>query len=153
MSTLRTWSVTLSAVGLVGGGGFGIVLNVLTWMPCAEDQGSAVCLALMDRPPHLATMGAVWVVGVILALLAVVSAESGRARGSAVVALLLILTMNAMVEYALWLMLAGGHWDVPPGTGYFQACALVVAGLVILSGAFGAERAEPRASGALAFRA
>ncbi|MBY6061196.1 hypothetical protein [Microbacterium esteraromaticum] len=47
---------------------------------------------------------------------------------------MLVLLMNNITEYALALGFVGGHHDPPPGTGYGQAVAWILAGVLVAAG-------------------
>lgn len=135
MTGVRKLIVVACAVGLLAAGALGFAVTRAAWEPCAGDQLLEPCLRAMDQPGHLAALQVLWLLCVGLCVVALFASSGGRARTFAVVALILVVVMNAVTEYVLWLGLAGGHWDVPPGTGYTQAAAFAVAGVLLAAGA------------------
>jgi len=131
--TTALW--TIAAVLTVGGAG-GLVLTRATWEPCMPDESSPSCLEVMDGPPHLSALQLFWMLAFALSLWAVGVAGSRTGRAVAWAAVALVALMNPFTEYLLWLGIAGGHWDVPPGTGYTQALGFVVAGLLVAVAAY-----------------
>lgn len=135
MTGVRQLIVAACAVGLLTAGVLGSAVTRTAWEPCAGDPLAEPCLRAMDQPGHLAALQMLWLLCVGLCVVALLASPGGRARTFAVAALILVVVMNAVTEYVLWLGLAGGHWDVPPGTGYTQATAFAVAGALIAVGA------------------
>lgn len=135
MTGVRNLIVAACAVSLFTAGVLGFAVTRTVWEPCADDPLVGRCLRAMDQPGHLAALQMLWLLCVGLCVVALLASSGGRPRGFAVVALILVVVMNAVTEYVLWLGLAGGHWDVPPGTGYTQATAFAVAGALIAVGA------------------
>ncbi|MGF6821130.1 hypothetical protein M2317_000016 [Microbacterium sp. ZKA21] len=133
------------ALGLIGLGILGLFLTWATWQACTGDPTSELCYATMGQPAHLVPLQIIWLIGIGLATGGFAVARSIVERVLCVCALALVIGMNHLTEYALWLVIVGGHWDVPPGTGYTQAAALVVAGILIAIGALLPSRPERRA--------
>lgn len=119
-----------AAAGLMVAGIAGAMATYATWTLCAGDQSAELCLQTMDRPGHLVALQVLWLVALGLGVLALVAARGRSARIVAGAAALLVLVMNYPTEYILWLGIAGGHWDVAPGTGYTQSAAFLIAGLL-----------------------
>ncbi|MCR2814619.1 hypothetical protein [Microbacterium jiangjiandongii] len=144
-STTALWAI--AAVLTVGGAG-GIFLTRAAWTPCVADGTSVPCLEAMDGPLHLSALQLFWMLAFALTLWAVglVGAHTGRVVAWTAVAVVAI--MNQFTEYLLWLGIAGGHWDVPPGTGYTQALSFVVAGLLVAVAAGLRRRRPARCAGA-----
>lgn len=126
------WS---AALGLLALGAIGVAVTYGAWTPCAGDQTTELCLRAMDQPSHLGALQLLWLLAVGLCAGAVAVARRGAARVLATSALLLVLVMNYATEYLLWLGFAGGHWDVPPGTGYTQALAYIAAAALSVAAA------------------
>lgn len=136
------WS---AAAGLVVVGAAGAVATHATWAVCAPDQTTELCLQTMDQPGHLVALQVLWLIALGLSVLALVVARGRSARIAAGAAGLLVLVMNYPTEYILWLGIAGGHWDIAPGTGYTQSLAFLLAG-VLASIAAALSSREPRAT-------
>jgi len=135
------WAI---AAVLTVGGLAGIVLTRTAWGPCVPDETNVRCLEVMDGPPHLPVLQLFWVAAFALSLWAAGLAQTRTGRTLAWSATALVAIMNPFTEYLLWLGIAGGHWDVPPGTGYTQALGFVVAGLLV---ALSARVRRPRRTG------
>lgn len=135
MTGVRKVTVAVCALGLIVAGVVGITVTRGAWEPCTGDQLLEPCLRAMDQPGQLVTLQMLWLLCLGLCVVALLASSAGRARTFVVAALILVVVMNAVTEYVLWLGLAGGHWDVPPGTGYTQATAFAVAGALIAVGA------------------
>ena len=133
------WS---AALGLLVIGAVGVAVTYGAWTACAGDQTTELCLRAMDQPSHLGALQLLWLLAVGLCAAAVAGARRGTARVLAASALLLVIVMNYATEYLLWLGFAGGHWDVPPGTGYTQALAYIVAGAFSVAAAVLSGRAS-----------
>ncbi len=131
MTRLRHLGSGLVAATLVALGLAGAEITRAGWVPCENTQTSDLCLATMDQPSHLVVLQGLWLGAVLLGVVALVVMKSRIGRAFAGVALLLVLAMNYVTEYVLWIGFAGGHWDVPPGTGYTQSLAFIVAGLLV----------------------
>lgn len=131
--TIRALSTTIAGAALILLGGIAFGKVNAAWAPCAQDQTTEICLRTMDAPPHIGPLQIIWLLSLGCALWAVAVSRTG-ARRPALAALLLVLVMNYVVEYMLWLSIYGDHWDVPPGTGYTQAAAFVLAGVLVLVG-------------------
>ena len=142
MTGFRTFVAAVCAVGLLTAGALGITATRAAWSPCAADQTLEPCLRAMDQPGHLATLQMLWLLCLALCVGALLASVRGRQRTLAVSALVVVLVMNALTEYLLWLEFAGGHWDVPPGTGYTQATAFVVAGMLVAVGVLLRDRSD-----------
>lgn len=134
----------LIAATLAGFGLTGILATHAAFVDCEPSQVSDACLEAMDGAPHFyALLSTLWLIAVAVAVVAAVLAPARGPRALALSALGLILLMNTVTEYALWLGIYGGHWDVPPGTGYTQSAAFVLAGVLVAMAASAAlERAR-----------
>lgn len=132
-------AATLAAFGIAG-----ILATHDAFVSCEPSQASDACLEAMDGAPHFSgLLSTLWLISVALAVAAAALAPSRGPRALALSALGLILLMNTVMEYALWVGIYGGHWDVPPGTGYTQSAAFVLAGVLVAMAASAAlERAR-----------
>lgn len=128
------------AAALLTVGTIGLALTQEAWLPCGDEPTGESCLRAMDQPTHLGALQSLWLLAVALCVVALVVSLRGMPRRLAASALVLVVVMNYLTEYLLWLDLAGGHWDVPPGTGYTQAAAFGVAGALIGVGALWRRR-------------
>ncbi len=151
MRTFRIASTVLLAGVMIICGAVGLSVTHTAWSACGAGQLTDACLRVMDAPPHVATLQLLWAISVVCALVAVAHAFPGAHRAFAVGAAIVVRAMNNVAEYALWVSFSGGHWDVPPGTGYTQAGAFIIAGLLILAG-FSRRRSAERAATAWAVR-
>ncbi|MDO8382761.1 MAG: hypothetical protein Q7T17_07275 [Microbacterium sp.] len=136
---VAAWS---AALGLLVIGAVGVAVTYAAWTACAGDQTTELCLRAMDQPSHLGALQLLWLLAVGLCAAAVTVARRGTARLFAASALLLVIMMNYATEYLLWLGFAGGHWDVPPGTGYTQALAYIAAAALSVAAAVLSGRAS-----------
>lgn len=144
MTVFRRSAAMVLGLGVIGLGILGIALTWAAWQPCAVDQTTEGCYATMGRPAHLVPLQIIWLISIALVTGAFAVARSILERTLSVIALALVIVMNYLTEYALWLGFAGGHWDVPPGTGYTQSAALVVAGVVVAIGALMPSQSDSR---------
>lgn len=134
-----------AAAGLLVVGVAGAMATYATWSVCEGDQTTELCLQTMDQPGHLVALQLLWLAALGLCILALVTARGRSARIAAGAAGVLVLVMNYPTEYILWLGIAGGHWDVAPGTGSTQSLAFLLAGLLAsLAAALSSRR--PRAT-------
>jgi len=145
MTVFRRSAAMGLGLGLIGLGILGIALTWAAWQPCAVDQTTEDCYATMGGPGHLVPLQIIWLISIGLATGAFAVGRTIVERTLSAIALGLVIVMNYLTEYALWLGFAGGHWDVPPGTGYTQSAALVVAGVVVAIGASMPSRSDSRA--------
>lgn len=127
MTRIAAWT---ASIGLLLVGTLGFFTTRATWSVCAGDQTTEPCLRTMDHPGHLVSLQVLWILALALCILALVVARGPAARVLAAIAGLLVLVMNYPTEYILWLGIAGGHWDVAPGTGYTQSLAFALAGVL-----------------------
>ncbi|MFB7250629.1 hypothetical protein [Microbacterium sp. NPDC056234] len=143
MKAFRRSVAASLALGLIGLGVLGVVLTGVAWLPCAGDQTTEACYAAMGRPQHLVPLQVMWLISIGLVTGAFAIARSGFERTLGVIALVIVIGMNYLTECTLWLGFVGGHWDVPPGTGYAQTAAFVVAGLLIAFGSLLTSSSKP----------
>lgn len=135
MNGFRRFVAAACAAGLLTIGAIGLARTREAWSPCTDEPTGESCLRAMDQPAHLGDLQSLWLLAVALCVVALIVSLRGMPRRLAAIALALVVVMNSLTEYLLWLDLAGGHWDVPPGTGYTQAAAFGVAGALIAIGA------------------
>lgn len=132
MTRIAAWT---AAIGLLLAGAAGFLATYATWSVCTEDQTTESCLRTMDQPGHLVSLQVLWIGALALCVLALIVARGRAARVLAAVAATIVLVMNYPTEYILWLGIAGGHWDVAPGTGYTQSLAFILAGVLVAAAA------------------
>lgn len=142
MRALRVAAQLTIAGALLALGGLGVAATYRQFIPCeGVAQTAPSCLDAMDVPEHVPVLMLLWVIALGLTVTAAILARGRAARWVAVSGLLLVLVMNYVFEYAIWLGVWGGHWDVPPGTGYSMSAAMMCAGvLVIVSALLGMRR-------------
>ncbi|MBN7792538.1 hypothetical protein [Microbacterium esteraromaticum] len=122
------------AASLVAVGIRGAILTHQAWLPCAAGSSVEACAAAMDGPEHLAALASLWGLALVLTITAAFVLRTRPARVLGISATVLVLLMNSITEYALALGFVGGHHDVPPGTGYGQASAWILAGVLVGTG-------------------
>ncbi|MCI1018254.1 hypothetical protein HWD99_06440 [Microbacterium sp. C5A9] len=125
---IASWS---AAGGMLLIGATGALVTADAWSSCGGDQTTEACLRAMDQPGHLVTLQLLWLGALGLCVLALFVARGRGPRVIAGIAALLVFVMSYPTEYILWLGIAGGHWDVAPGTGYTQSLAFVLAGVLL----------------------
>lgn len=153
MDALRQGLSWVAASALAALGIAAFALTRAAWVPCDGDPSSEQCLAAMDAPPHLATVSILWLIALAVASGAIVVLRTRAARVLGAIAAGVVLVMNSATEYLLFLGIAGGHWDVPAGTGYGSSLAFTAAAVLVAIGAtVDARRREPRGTRAAALR-
>ncbi len=134
----RFWGIGLFAMGIAGA-----VATWHAWVPCQTDHSSPACYTAMDRPANGGILLALWIAAMLVAAVATFFSR-GTATMGAIIALGIVVLANPMTEYGIWLGIAGGHWDTPPGTGYTQSAAFALAGIVVIV-AYEISRVQRRA--------
>lgn len=145
---MRAFRLVLSGVLAASLGAVGIRGAILThqaWLPCSAGSSVEACTAAMDDPEHLTALAPLWGLALALAITAALVVRTRPARALGISAAALVLIMNSVTEYALALGFVGGHHDVPPGTGYGQATAWILAGILVGTGAL-ADGRTPHAA-------
>lgn len=101
------------------------------FLPCWHaDWSNMACLDAMDNAAHIGILQLNWLWALALTVLALIFARGRAARVALAIAVGIILVMNYLTEYAIWLATYDTA-DVAPGTGYSMAGATVVAGILV----------------------
>lgn len=120
-------ALTLIALGVLG-----VLATHEAFIPCwGVEQSVPACLDAMDGPEHIVALQVYWLWALGLSVAAALLARGRGAPWVASSAVIVVLAMNSVTEYIIWLGVYGGHWDVPPGTGYSMAGAMILAGLLV----------------------
>ncbi|PZU44590.1 MAG: hypothetical protein DI566_11950 [Microbacterium sp.] len=132
MHYARTAAQYAVAIALIVLGVIGVIATHTQYIPCeGVEQFAPACADAMDVPEHFGVLQQFWVIALALTVVAIALARGRAARWVAVGAAGLVLVMNSVTEYLIWLAVWGGHWDVPPGTGYSMAGAMILSGLLV----------------------
>jgi len=131
-SVMRGIGLFATASVLIGFGIAGIIGTHEAFVPCELSQTTEECLQAMDRAEFFAgPLQLLWAIALILTVAACALAPRRGPRMLAIAAACLVGLMNQVMEYAIWLGVYGGHWDVPPGTGYTQSASFILAALLL----------------------
>ncbi len=132
----RAIGLLVAAAVLIGLGIAGILATHETFVPCEISQQTDGCYDAMDGPGHFyGSLQVLWLIALATTVTACVLAPARAPRQLCYLAAAVVLFMNQVTEYAIWLGVYGGHWDVPPGTGYTQSAAFLLAAFLVAMGA------------------
>ncbi len=131
-------ALALTLIGVIG-----VVATHNQFIPCHGVEWTVpACLEAMDVAGHLGILQLFWLWALGLSAAGAAIANGRAARWVAASAVLVVLVFNYVTEYTIWLATYPQTADVPPGTGYSMAGAMILAGLLVtVSATLGLPRA------------